>query len=114
MRTKLVKIVVILMAFAFYSAGVSMAKDWKGGHQTSTKGHAYGHYKRDKHHKFDHKRHYGQRHIVKHHHYYRPRPVVVHHHHYSTYAPYPYYAGQFVAFSVMNPNVAFSIAVGGH
>lgn len=113
MRTKLVKIIVISIVFAFFSAGVSMAQDRRVGHQNSSKGHAYGHYKQDKHHKVVQKRHYGHRNAVKHHRYYQPRPVVVHHHHYSTYEPYPYYAGQFVG-SFMDPNVAFSIAVGGH
>ena len=120
MKTKLVKIIVVVMAFAFFGTGVSMAQDRRGGRQNNVKANVHSHYKQDKNHKIVHK-HPVKNYIV-HKHYSKPyycpkcRPVVVHQHYnqYSPYEPYPYYAGQFVAFSVINPNVAFSIAVGGH
>lgn len=114
MRTKSVLILVAAVVFIFSGAGISMAKDWKGGQQNYGKGHAYGHHKQDKQHKFDPKRLYAHRPVVKRPHYHHPKPVVVHHHHYNSYVPYSYYVGQFIGFSFIDPNVAFSIAVRGH
>lgn len=117
MKAKPVLILAIAAVFIFLSTGISMAKDWKGGHSYAGNGHAYGHYKADKHYKVvPHKHRVPKRVVVNHHHYYQPRPVVVqkHFHQYNSYEPYPYRVGSFVAFSILNPDVAFSVAIGGH
>ena len=118
MRTKLVKIVVILMAFAFYSAGVSMAQDRMGGWQNAQKTKAYGHYKQDKKNKYGHhrhfKKHYGHKRYSRLHQCPRCRPVVLHrYHHHGAYKKYRANTGVVWQLSVLEPNMAFSIGVKG-
>ena len=60
MKAKLVKIILVTAVIAFFSAGVSMAQDWKGDRRNGPKAKAYSHYKQDNknHHKFQHNRHF--------------------------------------------------------
>ena len=37
MKAKLVKIILVTAAIAFFSAGVSMAQDWRGDRQNNVK-----------------------------------------------------------------------------
>jgi hypothetical protein len=125
MKAKLVKILVISAVLAFFSAGVSLAHDWKGGRHNSPKAKAYSHYKQDNknHHKFDRNRHfqnqYRHKHLSKHDRCHPRRPVVIHkhhHHHHHHYRPYwncRSHAGIGFSLSVLDPNVAFLIGVMG-
>ena len=124
MKAKLVKILMLSVVFAFFSAGVSMAQDWKGDRRNCPKAKAYSHYKQDNknHHKFQHNRHFQNHHRHKHfsknHRYPNCRPVVIHkyHHHHHHYRPYRHYrshAGIGFSLSVLDPNVAVSIGVMG-
>ena len=124
MKAKLVKILMLSVVFAFFSAGVSMAQDWKGDRRNGPKAKAYSHYKQDNknHHKFQHNRHFQNHHRHKHfsknHRYPNCRPVVIHkyhhhHHHYRPYRNYRSHAGIGFSLSVLDPNVAFSIGVLG-
>jgi len=118
MKAKLVKIIMVTAAIAFFSAGVSMAQDWKGRHN-SPKAKGYSHYKQDKNHKFQHnknfKKYYGHKHYSKHYSCPQCRPVVVHnfHPHYSTYRNYRPPTVISWNLSAVSPNVAFSIGVVG-
>jgi hypothetical protein len=124
MKAKLIKILVISAVIAFFSSGVSMARDWKGGRQNTPKSNAYGHYKQDNknHHKFDQNRHFQNhhrhKHFSKHDRCHPRRPVVIHkyhnhRHHYRPYWNYRSYAGIGFSLSVLDPNVALSIGVIG-
>ena len=119
MKTKAIKIIVIAAVFAFFSTGVSMAQDRMGGRQNTAKTKAYGHYKQDKNHKFENNKHFnkynGHKHYSKHYNCPQCRPVVLYNHHYY-YRPYKNYRshnGAFWTFSVVDPNMAFSIGVRG-
>jgi len=119
MKAKHVKIILITAVIAFFSVGVSMAQDRRGGRQNTLKAKAYSHYKQDKNHKFEHnknfKKYVGHTHYSKHYSCPQCRPVVVHnhHHHYSTYRNYRPHNGIFWNLSVVDPNVAFSFGVMG-
>jgi hypothetical protein len=123
MKTKLVKIILITAVIAFFSAGVSMAQDWKGDRHNGPKDKSFSHYKQDNknHHKFEHKRHfqnqYRHKKFSKERGYHR-RPVVIHKyhqpkHHYRPYRHYRSHTGIGFTLSVLDPNVAFSIALNG-
>ena len=123
MKAKLVKIILVTAVIAFFSAGVSMAQDRRGGRQNTQKAKAYSHYKQDKnHHKFDHNRHFQNQHrhknFSKHDRCYHRRPVVIHkyhnhHYHYRPYRSYRSHSGIGFTMSVLDPNMAFSIGVKG-
>jgi hypothetical protein len=119
MKAKHVKIILITAVIAFFSAGVSMAQDRRGGRQNNVKAKAYTHYKQDKNHELDHsksfKKYEGHKHYSKHYSCPQCRPVVLHnyHRHYSTYRNYRPHSGIFWNLSVVDPNVAFSIGVKG-
>jgi hypothetical protein len=118
MKTKVVKIMVIAAVFAFFSAGVSMAQDRMGGRQNTQKAKAYGHYKQDKNHKFEHNRHFkmyhGHKRYSKYHQCPRCRPVGLHRdHHHAAYKKYRSYTGVVWHLSVLDPNMAFSSGVKG-
>ncbi|MGB5424997.1 MAG: hypothetical protein WBN03_22720 [Desulfobacterales bacterium] len=119
MKAKLVKIILITAVIAFFSAGVSMAQDRRGGHQNTQKNHQYSHYKPDKHYRYEHKKHFkkygGHKHYSKNYSCFQCRPVVLHSHHphYSTYRNYRPYTGIVWQLSVVDPNMAFSIGVKG-
>lgn len=119
MKVKLVKIIMIAVVFAFFSAGVSMAQDWEGGRQNTPKANAYGHYKLDKNHKFEHNKHlkkyHGHIQYSKHYNCPQRRPAVLHnpHRHYGYYKIYRPHTGVAWALSVVEPNMAFSIGVMG-
>lgn len=119
MKSKAIKIIVIAAVFAFFSAGVSIAQDRRGGRQNNVKAKAYTHYKQAKNHKFEHSKNFkkfvGHTHYSKHYSCPQCRPVVVHnyHRHYSTYRNYRPHTGIFWNLSVVDPNVAFSFGVVG-
>jgi hypothetical protein len=119
MNAKLVTIILITAVIAFFSAGVSMAQDRRGGRQNTAKAKAYGHYKQDKNHEFEHNMNFEKylphTHYSKHYNCPQCRPVVVHNHHthYSTYRNYRPPSGIFWNLSAVNPNVVFSIGVVG-
>ena len=122
MKAKLVKILMLSVVFAFFSAGVSMAQGWKGDRRNGPKAKAYSHFKQDNknHHKFQHNRHFQNHHRHKHfsknHRYPNCRPVVIHkyhHHHYRPCRHYRPHAGVAFNLSVVDPNMAFSIGVKG-
>jgi hypothetical protein len=68
MQAKLVKIILVTAVIAFFSAGISMAQDRRGGRQNIVKAKAYSHYKQDKNHKFEHnknfKKYYSHKHYL--------------------------------------------------
>ena len=119
MKAKLVKIILVTAVIAFFSAGVSMAQERRGGRQNNVKAKAYSHYKQDKNHKFEHNKNFkkydGHKHYSKQYSCPKCRPVVVHnyHPHYSTYSNYRPPTVIFWNLSAVNPNVAFSIGVVG-
>jgi Ni/Co efflux regulator RcnB len=119
MKAKLIKILVISAVFAFFSAGVSMAQERRGGRQNTVKAKAYSHYKQDKNHKVEHdknlKKYDGHKHYPTHYSCPQCRPVVLRHHHhqYSTYRNYRPTTGIIWILSVVDPNMAFSIGVKG-
>ena len=118
MNSKAIKFIVIAAVFAFFSAGVSMAQDRKGGRQNTQKAKAYGHYKQDKNHKYEHHRHFKRYHGHKHYSKYnqcpRFRPVVLHNYHrYGAYKKYRSNTGVVWHLSVLDPNMAFSIGMKG-
>ncbi|MFZ1201035.1 MAG: hypothetical protein WAO07_12780, partial [Desulfobacterales bacterium] len=85
MKTKLVKIILVTAVIAFFSAGVSMAQERKGGRQNNVKAKTYSHYKQDKNDKFEHNRHfqnqYRHKQFLKDDRGYHRRPVVIHKYH---------------------------------
>jgi hypothetical protein len=87
MKAKLVKIILVTAVIAFFSAGVSMAQDRRGGRQNTQKAKAYGHYKQDKNHKYEHHRHFKEYHGHKRysrlHQCPRCRPVMLHKYHHN-------------------------------
>jgi Ni/Co efflux regulator RcnB len=120
MKAKLVKIILITAVIAFFSAGVTMAQDRRGGRQNNVKAKAYSHYKQDKNHKFEHNRQFKNRHQHKDFSknqrcpYYRP--VVIQKYrlnHYRHYRNYRSHTGVAFSLSVFDPNVAFSVGVKG-
>ncbi|MFZ0725446.1 MAG: hypothetical protein WAM61_06620 [Desulfobacterales bacterium] len=116
MKTKLVKIILVTAVIAFFSAGVSMAQERKGGRQNNVKAKTYSHYKQDKNDKFEHNRHfqnqYRHKQFLKDDRGYHRRPVVIHKYHQPNH-PYRSHAGIGFSLSVLDPNVAFSIGVMG-
>jgi len=121
MKAKLVKIILITAVIALFSAGVSMAQDWKGDRHNGPKAKSYSHDKQDNknHHKIQHNRHfqnqYRYRQFLKADRGYHRRPVVIHKYHQLNhhYRPYRSHTGIGFALSVLDPNVAFSIGVMG-
>jgi len=119
MKTKAIKIIMIAAVIAFFSAGVSMAQDRRGGRQDTQKAKAYGHFKQDKNHKYEHIRHFkkyhGHKRYSKHHPCHHCRPVVLQkYHHHGVYKKYRSYNGGVVwQLSVLDPNMVFSIGVKG-
>ena len=120
MKAKLIKILVVSAVFAFFSAGVSMAQDWKGDRQNGNKAKVYSHYKQDKKQKFMptsvSKTYYGHQHFSKQHRCPYCRMVVVYQHRHDPYQPYRHYrshTGIGFTLSVLDPNVAFSVGVKG-
>ena len=117
---KIAKIILIAAVFAFFSAGFSMAQDWKGGHQNSLEARGYSHYQQGKSHKFQHNRQFKNYHrhkrFSKYYRYKRCRLVVQkhRHHHYRHYRNYRSHTGAALNLSVFDPNVAFSVGVTGH
>jgi len=122
MKAKFVKIILVTAVIAFFSAGISMAQDWKGNRHSVSKAKAYSHYKKEnkKHQKFHYDRHF-QNHLrnkyfSKHDKCYPRRPVVIYkyrHYHHPRYRHYRSDTGLGFTLSVLDPNVAFSVGVTG-
>ena len=119
MKSKAIKIIMIAAVFAFFSAGVSMAQNWKGDRQNSPKARGYGHYQQDKNHKFQHNRqfknHHRHRHFSKNQRcpYRRPFVQKYRHNHYRHYRNYRSHASIAWSLSFFDPNAAFSVGVMG-
>jgi hypothetical protein len=110
MKTKIIKIVIILTVAMFMSANISIANEWKGRHPKPN-GNAYGHQKWDGHHPG-----YQKKHHKSYHHEQRPRhhyrEEVHEHHHY--YKSYPSHSGFFFGMSIYDPNMAVIFGVKGY
>ena len=119
MKAKLVKIILVTAVIAFFSAGVSMAQDWRGDRRNNPKAKGYSYYQQDRKHKFQNNRqfknHHRYKHFSKYQRYTYCRPVVqkYRHHHYRHYRNYRSHAGVAFNLSVFDPNVAFSVGVKG-
>jgi len=119
MKLKLAKIIVIAAVLAFFSAGVSIAQDWRGDRQSNPKARGYSHYQLNKNHKFQHNRQFKNRHqhkdFSKNQRCLYCRPVVqkYRHNHYHHYRNYRCHTGVAFNLSVFDPNVAFSVGVTG-
>jgi len=110
MKTKIIKIVIILTAALFMSASMSLANEWKGGHQ-KPQGNAYGHQKWDGHHPGYQKKHYNSYHHQDRPKYHYREKVHEHHHYYKSYQPPSEF---FFGMSIYDPAMAVIFGVKGH
>ena len=129
MKTKLLKLLVILSAMTFFGAGAAMAKDRYGDRKHRLPDKTEVHKKVDRHHNYGNGRHYkkhatlghyghhySHRHYKKHYapkHYHKHHKRCHPHHHYHGAGRYSAYNSFSVGFAVFDPNVAFSIGVNG-
>lgn len=110
MKTKIIKIIIILTAALFMSAGISVANEWKAAHAKAN-GNAYGHQKWNGHHPG-----YQKKHVRSYHHEQRPEHHYreeVHEHH-AYYKSYPPQIGFFFSMSMYDPTMAVIFGVKGH
>ena len=103
MKTKIVKIIIILVVSVFLSAGLSMAND-KDGKQHKPHGKAYGYYK--KHNDYDHHPNWHK----KHHKPYHPRHEQKHRY----YKRIPCQDGFFFGISFIDPYMAVVAGAKGY
>jgi hypothetical protein len=106
MKTKIMKIIILLSAFLFIGASTSLGHDWKGGRH-KLHGNAYGYHK--KHYNSYHYGHRPTRHYHKH--YYHEEVHEDHHHYYNSYPPH---SGFFFGMSFYDPNMVVIFGAGGY
>ena len=140
MKTKSLKLFIILVTLIFLGTGTALAGDRHGDRNQKRMNKNDVHHRIDRHHSHrqgnhykkhvpprHHGRHYGPRyygrhdgpkHYYKHHkrfrHYRRPTVHKHHHHYYRGSYGYPAYNSFSFGVAVFDPNMAFSIGVSGH
>jgi hypothetical protein len=115
MKTKIIKIIILLAVSLFLSASISMAHEKKGGHH-KPRGNAYGHQKWDGHHPGYQKKHYKSYHHEQRpkHHYHKRHYHKKYHDHHRSYKRYPHHNGFFFGMSIYDPNMAVIFGTKGH
>lgn len=120
MKSNLMKILILTFAFAFFSAGASMAGERQRDRRHTLSNRTNVHYKADRHHNYGHREHYrkhaSSRHYKKHYgqkHCYKYHKRHHHQHHYHGAVGYPLHNSLSFGVAVLDPNMAFSIDVNG-